>query len=155
QCLICGSRKLLPLKRYYSSHLVNCGSCGFVFSQKIPAIEELVAHYEHYGRDDYLSPVTVKRFHQILDRLEKFRKTNRMLDVGCGIGYFLESAKSRGWEVYGTEFTDEAVAICVSKGIKMKKGKLRTEDYEPNFFDAIISIEVIEHINNPREEIQN
>ena len=116
---------------------------------------ELVAHYGHYGRDDYLSPVTVKRFHEILDGLEKFRKTNRMIDVGCGIGYFLDAAKERGWEVYGTEFTDEAVRICSDKGIKMQQGKLDADHYDPNSFDVIISIEVLEHIINPMEEVDN
>ena len=37
----------------------------------------------------------------------------------------------------------------------MHQGKLNPENHEPHSFDLIISIEVIEHINNPREEIQN
>jgi len=155
QCLICGSKNLQPLAPYQNAHLVKCHSCRFVFSQTIPTESALIAHYEHYGRDDYLSPVTIKRFHEILDDLEKFRKTNRMIDVGCGIGYFLEAAKERGWEVYGTEFTDEAVKICSDKGIKMQQGKLNPANYDSNSFDVIISIEVLEHINNPVEEVAN
>ncbi|HYV91960.1 MAG TPA: class I SAM-dependent methyltransferase [Chitinophagales bacterium] len=143
------------MKRYSAFHLVKCASCGFVFSQKIPTEQELIDLYNHYGRDDYLSPVTVKRFHQILDALEKFRQTNNLIDVGCGIGYFLEVAKERGWNVYGTEFTDDAVRICRDKGIMMHQGKLDPENYEPHSFDVVISIEVIEHINNPLEETRN
>lgn len=154
-CLICGSNLLQSLRRYHAIHLVQCGSCSFVFSQTIPSEKELVDLYSSYGRDDYLSPVTIKRFHEILDRLEKFRKTNRMIDVGCGIGYFLEAAKERGWDVYGTEYTDEAVAICRSKGIKMQQGKLNASNYESASFDVLISIEVIEHINNPSEEVEH
>jgi 2-polyprenyl-3-methyl-5-hydroxy-6-metoxy-1,4-benzoquinol methylase len=75
--------------------------------------------------------------------------------VGCGIGYFLEEAKKRGWEVYGTEFTDEAIEICEAKGINMQKGVLSPEDFDPNSFDVITSFEVLEHINNPQEEITN
>ena len=78
-----------------------------------------------------------------------------MIDVGCGIGYFLEAAKERGWDVYGTEYTDEAVAICRSKGIKMQQGKLNASNYESASFDVLISIEVIEHINNPSEEVEH
>lgn len=154
-CLICGSNLLQSLRRYHAIHLVQCGSCSFVFSQTIPSEKELVDLYSSYGRDDYLSPVTIKRFHEILDRLDKFRKTNRMIDVGCGIGYFLEAAKERGWDVYGTEYTDEAVAICRSKGIKMQQGKLNASNYEAASFDVLISIEVIEHINNPSEETEH
>ena len=37
----------------------------------------------------------------------------------------------------------------------MAQGILDPKNYAPDFFDVIVSIEVIEHINNPKEEIQN
>lgn len=154
-CLICNSTALKPLKDYQSTHLCKCKSCGFVFAQAIPTMEELEKHYEGYSRNDYLSPVTIKRYNELLDYFEQFRKTGKLIDVGCGIGYFLEEAKKRGWEVYGTEYTDEAIQICEGKGITMKKGKLNPADFEPESFDVITNFEVIEHINNPQEEIQN
>ena len=154
-CLICGSYKLKPLKAYASAHLCKCNRCSFVFSQAIPTPEELEKHYEGYGRNDYLSPITIKRYEELLEAMEPFRKTNKLLDVGCGIGYFLEVAKRKGWEVYGTEYTDEAVAICSEKGIHMKKGKLAHSNYPAQSFDIITSFEVIEHINNPNEEIHH
>jgi 2-polyprenyl-3-methyl-5-hydroxy-6-metoxy-1,4-benzoquinol methylase len=154
-CLICNSTALKPLKGYEASHLCKCKSCGFVFAQAIPTMEELEKHYEGYSRNDYLSPVTIKRYNELLDYFEQFRKTGKLIDVGCGIGYFLEEAKKRGWEVYGTEYTDEAIQICESKGITMKKGKLNPADFKSESFDIITSFEVIEHINNPQEEIQN
>lgn len=155
KCLICDSTNIKALKRYKAHYLVKCGNCGFVFSQKIPTPSELTEHYEGYGRNDYLSPITVKRYHELLDKMEPFRKTNKILDVGCGIGYFLEVAKERGWEVYGTEFTDEAVEICERKGIKMQKGVLTIDNYKAEEFDIITSFEVIEHINNPKEELNH
>jgi 2-polyprenyl-3-methyl-5-hydroxy-6-metoxy-1,4-benzoquinol methylase len=87
--------------------------------------------------------------------MEKYRKTNNLLDIGCGIGYFLEEAQKRGWNVYGTEYTDEAIKICQSKGFKMQQGKLNPENYTEVSFDVVTSFEVIEHINNPIEEVQN
>lgn len=154
-CLVCGSKELVPLEKYFAAHLVKCNSCRFVFSRKIPTEQELIEYYNGYGRNDYLSPITIKRYNELLDEMEKFRKTNRILDVGCGIGYFLEEAKKRNWEVYGTEYTDKAIEICESKGIKMHQGKLDTSNYDPEFFDIITSFEVLEHINNPIEEANN
>jgi 2-polyprenyl-3-methyl-5-hydroxy-6-metoxy-1,4-benzoquinol methylase len=135
--------------------LLKCNNCGFRFAQKIPTVAELIAHYNQYGRNDYLSPVTIKRYHEILDQFEPYRKTNKLIDVGCGIGYFLEEAKKRGWEVYGTEYTDEAITICRSKGITMHQGALNPTDYSAGEFDVVTSFEVIEHINNPVEEMQH
>lgn len=154
-CLICNSTKLTDMPDYRDSYLCSCNSCGFVFARRIPTTQELVEHYEGYGRNDYLSPITIQRYHELLDSFEPYRKTNRLLDVGCGIGYFLEVAKERGWEVYGTEYTDEAVGICENKGITMHQGMLDPTNYEPGSFDIMTSFEVIEHINNPAEEIQN
>src|SRR5437764_554107 len=107
-CLICNSNKLKRLKGYESAFLIQCQTCSFVFCEKIPSEKELTDHYKSYGRNDYLSPITIKRYHELLDEFEKFRKTNKILDIGSGIGYFLEVAKSRGWEVFGTEYTDKA-----------------------------------------------
>ncbi len=155
KCLICSSENLILLEKYKSAHLCKCNSCGFIFSKKIPTEIELEDFYNGYGRADYLSPITIKRYNELLDRFEKFRKTGKIIDVGCGIGYFLETAKSRGWEVYGTEYTNEAIQICKNKGIKISKGKLNSENYNPESFDIITSFEVLEHINNPLEEIDN
>ena len=154
-CLICDSTKIIDLKKYDENFLVKCKECSFVFSKKIPSEKELENHYEGYSRNDYLSPITIKRYHELLDQFEKYRKTNKLLDVGCGIGYFLEEAKKRGWEVYGTEYTEEAIEICSNKGISMQKGVLTPSNYDLESFDIITSFEVIEHINNPREELNN
>jgi 2-polyprenyl-3-methyl-5-hydroxy-6-metoxy-1,4-benzoquinol methylase len=154
-CLICNSEKLEELKGYEKFHLCQCKKCNFVFAKKIPTLQELEEHYDGYGRNDYLSPITIKRYNQILDKFEEYRETGNLLDVGCGIGLFLEVAKKRGWNVYGTEYTDEAIRICKSKGIQMKKGKLNPADFEGIEFDILTSIEVLEHINNPIEELNN
>ena len=154
-CLICSSHDLKQIRRYKSHHLVKCKSCGFVFSNKVPTKEELFNVYNGYSRNDYLSPITVKRYNELLDKFEKYRETNNILDIGCGIGYFLEQAKKRGWNVYGTEFTDEAVQICKSKGITTLQGDILSVKLPENIkFDIITSFEVIEHINNPHEEIK-
>jgi 2-polyprenyl-3-methyl-5-hydroxy-6-metoxy-1,4-benzoquinol methylase len=154
-CLICGANTIHHLPNYQRGYLSQCKNCSFVFADRIPTLEELIAHYNTYGRNDYLSPITVKRYHEILDFLEPFRQTNNLIDVGCGIGHFLTVAKERGWNVYGTEFTDEAIQICQNKGIKMHQGVLNPKNYPANHFDVAVSFEVLEHINNPLEEIAN
>ena len=76
------------------------------------------------------------------------------LDVGCKGGYFLEEANKRGWTVYGTEFTSEAIKICKEKEFKIHEGILNPKSHKQKF-DIITSFEVIEHINNPQEELKN
>ena len=155
KCLITQTEDLYPLKGYEKNYLVKSRSSGFVFCSKIPTEEEIYNHYNNYpigyGAD---SAITTIRINEVLDGFEKFRKTNKMLDVGCGPGLFLIEAKKRGWEVYGTEFTDNQLTYLKDKGINTLKGKLSDHSFENELFDVIISSEVIEHINNPVEEIQ-
>ncbi|MCR9172977.1 MAG: class I SAM-dependent methyltransferase [bacterium] len=149
-CLICYSTDLKLLEAYSNVGLVKCQSCNFVFSERIPSMQELLDYYSNnYERTSYLSPITVKRFNEILDRFEPYRKTGKLLDVGAGYGFFMEVAKERGWDVYGTELTDEAVDHCKSKGLKMYKGEFHELDLESESFDVIVSIEVLEHLNTP------
>lgn len=155
-CPLCGSKDLHEVKEYSHQHLVKCRNCGFVFSRKIPSDEDLAYVYNTFFIiQQSVSPITVKRYHEMLDYFEPFRKNNNIIDVGCGDGYFLDEAKKRGWNVYGTEYMDSKVEFCRQKGINMSQGILNLANYAPGFFDVIVSIEVIEHINNATEEIKN
>jgi len=154
-CLLCDHSSLKVLRGYEKDHLVRCRKCSFVFSSRIPSAEELVTFYEGYQRANAISPITIKRYHELLDQFEEFRSTGNIIDIGCGDGYFLEVAKERGWNVFGVEFTDEALEVCSAKGITMLRGPLEAANYEPDFFDVVTSFEVIEHIYNPRKEVSD
>src|SRR5437762_609417 len=138
-CLLCGSEKMSVLKKYSKHHLVKCRNCGFVFARRKPSLGELLDVYKLYPIYQTISPITLKRYDALFDYFEAYRKTNTLLDVGSGDGYFLERARLRGWNVYGTEFTDDKVAFSRNKGITMHKGVLDVKNYSPDFFDIIIS----------------
>ncbi|MES2838433.1 MAG: class I SAM-dependent methyltransferase [Bacteroidota bacterium] len=159
QCYLCTSKNISPLVGFEKHQLGKCSNCDFVFMLRIPTTEELVIHYKKYSYGDVnakakLSPLTVESFNRLLDYFEKYRKNNTLLDVGCGRGYLLEIAKNRGWKVYGTEFSEEAVDICERKGITMHQGVLSLDVFKNIEFDVIVSLEVIEHINNPNQELE-
>lgn len=129
-----------------------CADCELVFSRRIPTDQELYDYYDGYRRE-FISEITLRRYDEILEGLEGYRQTNNLLDVGCGAGYFLLRAQERGWNVFGTEFTDEAVQHCRSKGVTMHQGQLDHTAFQGLQFDVITSFEVIEHIHNHREEL--
>jgi len=154
-CLLCGSKKIAELKGYDAHYLVSCQNCKFVFCNRVPTNDELTKHYFNYPKRDVLSPITLKRYEKLLDKLEKYRLKNNLIDVGCGDGFFLLSAMRRGWSVFGTEFTDTAVSEGRKKGIKMNYSPLQITNYEKGYFDVVTSFEVIEHINYPKIEASN
>lgn len=155
-CLVCGSDQLQMLPKYSKDYLVKCRNCTFIFSYKIPSDQELSDYYKNYGADqhDAISPITIKRYHELLDQFESYRMHNNILDVGCGSGHFLATAKERGWKVYGTEFPESLCEVCRRKGLTIHRGALDTANYENMAFDIITSFEVIEHIYNPLEELK-
>jgi 2-polyprenyl-3-methyl-5-hydroxy-6-metoxy-1,4-benzoquinol methylase len=154
QCLLCQSENLKPLKGYESHELVRCGQCSFCFIARIPSAQELEEFYADYHyQDPYQSPLTVQSYHRLLDTFEKYRSTNRLLDVGCGLGWFLLEARKRGWEVHGTEYAPAVVDKLRQQGITMHEGPLEGDSFQADGFDVITSFEVLEHINNPREEV--
>ena len=153
-CLICNSEDLVVLKGYEKDHLIKCKHCSFVFSKKQPTYQELIDEYAKYSRSNQISEITLKRYYSLLDKFENYRKKNNIIDIGAGDGFFAEQAKLKNWNSYATEFDDKSVALCKEKGVEVYKGKLDVNNYEKDFFDVIFSSEVLEHINNPVEEIK-
>jgi len=154
KCLLCESSAIRTLKGFEAKGLLKCTSCGFVFMASIPSKEELDKHYGtySYGSREYISPVTIASYNKLLDEFEPYRRLNRMLDVGCGRGWFLMEARKRGWSVFGSEYSSTAVDICRANDINMKEGALTADCFDEGF-DVITSFEVIEHINNPNVEL--
>ncbi len=156
QCIYCNSLSLVKLPRYTSKFLCKCKNCGLVFAQKIPTNEELYNYYQKYTvrNDYYISPITLNRYREILHSLESFRLTNRILDVGCGHGAFLSVAKEMGWDAYGVELSENLAAYCNQKGLNVLHGTLKKYAEKLPSFDLIFSLEVLEHMYNPNQEIQ-
>jgi 2-polyprenyl-3-methyl-5-hydroxy-6-metoxy-1,4-benzoquinol methylase len=154
QCPVCASDQIRYKRGFDTPQLMQCARCKFVFCARIPSVAELNEYYHDYGVDHYLSPITVTRYHQWLDYFEQYRVTGNLLDTGCGSGYFLDEAQKRGWQVYGTEYSDNHVNYCRNKGIIMWKGAVDEEMFPGIVFDVITSIEVIEHVTNPRHDVE-
>lgn len=152
-CTLCSSTELGVLgSTYQHAYLVQCQKCCLVFSSRIPSTHELNDHYSHYQRHTSISPLTIKRYEELLDQFEPYRRTNKILDVGCGDGHFLEVAKKRGWQVYGTEYSTQACEPARAKGIEIHEGLIQSFSSTKEF-DVITSFEVLEHLTDPKDHI--
>jgi SAM-dependent methyltransferase len=125
-----------------------------VFSTLKPTHEELETEQRKLKRKDRITKDAIKRYHHILDRFEGYRKNNRLLDLDCNHGEFLQLAKERGWYVYGTSDTEESYNECEVKGLNMFKGSLKLDDFEDNYFDVVCARNILEHITEPNDEIK-
>src|SRR5207244_10222828 len=71
--------------------------------------------------------------------------------VGCSIGLFLDMARERGWEGLGIEFAPRALAYAREDfGLEVLDVPLEDAGFEPESFDAVGLLSVLEHTNEPR-----
>ncbi|OFY06129.1 MAG: hypothetical protein A2W93_10725 [Bacteroidetes bacterium GWF2_43_63] len=103
-----------------------------------------------YGKAINAPDATKASYQKLLQEFEPYRKTNRILDYGCGQGWFLEEAKKRGWEVWGVEYSDAAIRLGKEKNIKILTLE-EANNFEQGFFDIIVMIEVLEHVTDIHE----
>jgi len=74
----------------------------------------------------------------------------RILDVGCGSGKKLAHLMKAGWEAYGVDFDERAVANSCALGIKCNAVTNGQEiPHAADYFDAVMSWHSIEHHFDP------
>jgi len=79
----------------------------------------------------------------------------KILDIGCGEGYFLQTVQEYGYKPYGVEISEIASSIA-RENVKgtIITGILHDAQFESNFFDVVTLFDVVEHFHNPVEEMQ-
>lgn len=110
----------------------------------------------YYGTEkpDFIAKATEDREWANLawsDRLEAFERHTagrRILDIGCGPGFFLKCAQDRGWRCHGVDPSRQACAHARSLGLSV------TEDYfGPGLslgrFGVVHMNNVLEHVEDP------
>jgi ubiquinone/menaquinone biosynthesis C-methylase UbiE len=87
-------------------------------------------------------------------------QTKRILDLGCGKGAFLVDAAKRGASAQGlelsTEYIEEAYAAAQKSGvgINVAQGVAEHMPFADSSFDFVNICEVIEHVESPKEMLQ-
>lgn len=157
RCPVCqaGPESWVAVRRYAYARLHRCGGCGHVFADRFPSDAELDEHYGGYPRTKCSSEITLRRYDELLDGFETYRRLGRLLDVGCGVGDFLLAARARGWDVHGVELEQRARELCAERGLAVSEAPLQPQQFEPASFDLVTSFEVLEHMVFPRTELRS
>lgn len=75
------------------------------------------------------------------------RKDLSILDVGCGTGANLEMLAQFG-DSEGVDVSDDALAFCRAKGLKVHKGLAEELPFGDESFDVVTALDVVEHLDD-------
>ena len=166
KCPLCGSVKIKPkfsCKDYLISgeefDIYSCLQCEFLFTNNFPSNNSIGTYYnapDYISHSDTKKGLINKLYHHVrkymINKKMKFickqlgKKTGRILDVGCGTGYFLDMAKRKGWETVGTEKNEQALNIAKERFGLYVKPEEHIYKFPKNNFDVITLWHVLEHL---------
>ncbi|MFN3466858.1 MAG: class I SAM-dependent methyltransferase [Candidatus Brocadiales bacterium] len=141
------------------SLLVRCTGCGLAYMNPSCPVEEEKEFYAHdyykMGEERHWHENRFPYFKQAFQRIEASFQTGRLLDVGCGKGYFLEMARKKGWGVYGVDPSQEAILFARnSLGLEVFAGELKDARLKSESFDVITAWNVLDHMYDPWGDVQ-
>jgi len=143
----------------------RCSCCGLVFTKSsFEKDGDDPVENSYWASEEQKNIYLAKNIHDIFSREFEARLSaienlypskGKLLDVGCGVGHFLKTAKGRGWSVYGLDISKAASEVArEAYSINVRIGTLENTSYDRAGFDVITLWDVIEHIRNPVENIQ-
>ena len=156
-------RRLKPLTT------VMCDDCGLFYSNPMPTKDELAVYYQKEYRKDYqlalLKPSqkhikkkqneAKMRYAHVRQELTRDRLS--LLDFGCGSGELVHEFALHGHDAHGFEpgatysqFAQKAQNLSID----IRSTDYQNADYQPQQFDAITMLHVLEHIPHPIAALQ-
>jgi 2-polyprenyl-3-methyl-5-hydroxy-6-metoxy-1,4-benzoquinol methylase len=154
-CPACGGTAAALLYSLPGGDYKKCASCGLVRVDPPPSFEQMSTRAELWAGAFHASPEKVKQVYSanfqkvaygnFLELTRPYRQAGRLLDVGCSIGGFLDTAQKAGWEAHGLDISP-AVAVAIQHGLRARRARPEDTDFPGAYFDVITLFEVIEHI---------
>ncbi|MDX9759260.1 MAG: class I SAM-dependent methyltransferase [Bacteroidota bacterium] len=147
--------------------LVRCRNCGLFYLNPRLTRDALLALYdEAYYRgegfdrevnyvEEYDGAYSKTDLGYHLARLRRWLPAGaRVLDVGCGTGVLLRELEAAGFDAEGIEPSGFASAFARDRGHRVRTGDFLELAVEDGAYDAVLAMEVLEHVHDPRAFIE-
>lgn len=83
------------------------------------------------------------------------KRGDRILDVGCGVGYFADLLTEKGAEVWGVDLDRDSIRVArLVLSERVKFASAESLPFDDNSFDKILCSEVLEHISDDKKAIR-
>jgi SAM-dependent methyltransferase len=145
---VCSGREILrdtPLAK------AMCTNCGFVYTLRSPLDEEIDHYYKEvyssklrsdaYDYRNYTHGLTFSEVQHKFVFSYDFPRVGRMIDIGCGKGFFEKAFAERypEWEIEGVDPSVVSIQMARKKTPKAKfyNKKFEGKDYEKDAYDLV------------------
>lgn len=165
ECILCNSSARTILIKQGNWTVWKCSNCGLGLLDPRPDQNEL----KHLYKNDYFSshydeglkidsPEMKRRISQENHRIKFFRNLKRhgqILDIGCGMGYFLYACRMYGYEAEGQDVSGDSASYVRSVlKIPVITGQIEEIAIEDHSMDVITMWHALEHTPDPRKHIK-
>jgi SAM-dependent methyltransferase len=142
KCFLCGeaSEKVIWSEDGVDGLLCRCGMVYSDQSAQLP-LNPITEHHPDYF---YSLPATFKA-----NWMSRRCPPGRLLEVGCGAGFFLESARARGYEVVGMEPNQSYDERLEQLGIPVTHEFLDKNSLPAHSFDVVYHCDLLAHFPDP------
>jgi 2-polyprenyl-3-methyl-5-hydroxy-6-metoxy-1,4-benzoquinol methylase len=166
-CPLCGSENISAslkatdhLLTRESFDIFKCGSCNFLFTQGVPPADVIGKYYQsqdYISHSDTRKGLMNKLYHLgrtiMLNKkygmVKKVAKGKKLLDIGCGTGYYPSYMKQKGYLVAGVETDPRARAFAEKEfGIPVYSPEDFINHKIEGKFDVITLWHVLEHLDD-------
>jgi SAM-dependent methyltransferase len=96
-----------------------------------------------------IAPKAARRADHLIRHLPPSNGSDRLLDVGCGSGEWLATARLLGYQVFGLEPDVTAAATAAANGYDVRSGVVPGSGYRDALFDQVTLNHVFEHLHWP------
>ncbi len=162
-CRICTNEKGLKILRVRRAQYIQCPMCRCLCVDPYPGRElnrafqglETVERLEK--EDEKRRGYFGRRLARLESRLGETYKGARLLEVGCGVGILLQEARRRGWRADAVELSVELAAMARKNNPEATviTGDIQNQEPTGTHYDAVISLDVLEHVLSPMIMIEN
>jgi 2-polyprenyl-3-methyl-5-hydroxy-6-metoxy-1,4-benzoquinol methylase len=160
-CIICNTSDRSFLIKKGDWIVYKCNSCGLGILDPRPDEKEFSDLYDkNYFESHYDNGLKIgsdemqRRISQQGHRIRFFRrykKRGRILDIGCGQGYFLLACQRLGYVVEGMDISDESASYVRNElKIPVATGSIKDTKFQSNSYDVITMWHFLEHVPNPK-----
>jgi len=149
-CPACGEE----LRAGCVSWVAQCRRCG-ISIDCAPVPGEISIQLDEVRRVSALSRLRSAAARRMLDRILAKNPSGgrRLLDIGCGHGWFLSAAAARGFDATGIEPDEKAAKHALALGVAVRQGRFPDVMSPGETFDVIAFNDVIEHLPDPLESL--